>query len=157
MSCGSGFTARSRDTAGGLQYVGDGRASRSWCYSVGLAERFEHPELVVVGLEAEDAGGLLNAIGDLVRDGERLQPGELVFDDDGFHFHLSKVHPAHFSRGVFAVWVDYYRALGRKPLQAPIEVVPGGRRPRLDRANSPIGAPPDQRRRRPNRRRPRRR
>ena len=133
-----------------LQYVSDDRPSRSWCYTVGLSDRFKHPELVVVGLGAEEAGGLLNAIGELVREGECLKPGELVFDDDGFHFHLSKVHPSHFARGVFAVWVDYYRALGRPPVQSAIEVVPAGRRPRLDRASSRIGA--HQPRRRPRRR-----
>lgn len=139
-----------------LQYVSDGRTAQSWCYTVGLAG-FDHPELVVVGLEAKAAAGLLNAIGGSIRAGERLNQGEHVVDEEGREFHLSQVHSAHFARGLFAVWVDYYKALGRHPIQAAFEVVPPGRLPRLERASSPIGAPadhhPPRRRRRPNRRR----
>lgn len=124
-----------------VQYVAEESIGRSWAYTIGLAAGFDHPELVVVGLEPEPAGGLLNVLGDMIRDGTRFDAG-----------HLTRVHPAHFVRGVFASWVDYYGALGRRPAAKALEVVPPGRTPKLDRASSPIGKPP---RRRPSRRRPR--
>ncbi|MBA2427455.1 MAG: DUF4262 domain-containing protein [Actinobacteria bacterium] len=40
---------------------------RSWAYTVGLVQTFDHPELVVVGLDPLAAGRLLNSIGDAIR------------------------------------------------------------------------------------------
>lgn len=135
-----------------IQYVGDEPVSRAWAYTVGLTAGFDHPELVVVGLEPELAAGLLNELGGMIRTGTRFELGHLIIDGDGNHIHLSRVHPAHWVRGVFASWVDYYGALGgKRPEPKALEVVPPGRTPKLDRASSPIGGPP---RRRTNRRRP---
>lgn len=47
-------------------------------YTVGLWG-FGHPELLVIGLAAEVACRLLNQLGELVRAGESLRPGQSLF------------------------------------------------------------------------------
>lgn len=46
----------------------------SWSHSIGL-DRFDHPELVVVGVTAESGAALIHWIVDLVRGGERPAVG----------------------------------------------------------------------------------
>lgn len=43
-----------------------------WAYTIGLHERFGHPELAIVGLPMKTATLLLNLAGERVREGERL-------------------------------------------------------------------------------------
>ena len=67
-----------------VQYVAAGEESDEPCfgYTVGLFG-LGHPELVAVGLDYDDAGGLLNKVAALVVDGRDLVPGEVLHDDDG--------------------------------------------------------------------------
>lgn len=67
-----------------VQYVmrGEGSTEPPFGYTVGLFG-LDHPELVAVGLGYEDACGLLNKVGRMVRDGRDLIPGEVLHDDDG--------------------------------------------------------------------------
>lgn len=44
-----------------------------WAHSIGLWERFGHPELVVFGSDLSVLGPLLNALGARVRAGQRLE------------------------------------------------------------------------------------
>lgn len=46
-----------------------------WAFTIGLIERFDHPEVAVFGLSPEMMHGLLNRAGDAVRRGWRLEPG----------------------------------------------------------------------------------
>ncbi|MCA9518371.1 MAG: DUF4262 domain-containing protein [Myxococcales bacterium] len=43
-----------------------------WAYTIGLERSHGHPELVVFGLDLETAGGVLNLLGERIRDGERF-------------------------------------------------------------------------------------
>jgi hypothetical protein len=67
-----------------VQYVGRGEEADEppFGYTVGLFG-LGHPELVVVGLEYEDACGLLNKVGGMVLEERDLLPGEVLHDDDG--------------------------------------------------------------------------
>jgi uncharacterized protein DUF4262 len=67
-----------------VQYVGEGEGTDepAFGYTVGLFG-LGHPELVVVGLEHELACGVLNTVGEMVRDGRNLVPGEFLTDGDG--------------------------------------------------------------------------
>lgn len=46
-----------------------------WAHSIGLVERFGHPELVVFGADLERIGPLLNAVAARVAAGRRLEAG----------------------------------------------------------------------------------
>lgn len=67
-----------------VQYVADGEGCDEPCfgYTIGLFG-LGHPELVAVGLEYEDTGGLLNKVAGLVVAGRDLVPGEVLYDDEG--------------------------------------------------------------------------
>lgn len=69
-----------------IEYViGEPSAQRcSIAYTIGLFG-LGHPELVVLGLDPHTAGALLNDVGDLVRSGRDLVPGELLAFDDWPH------------------------------------------------------------------------
>lgn len=46
-----------------------------WAHTIGLLERFDHPELIVFGPDLERIGPLVNAVAARVRAGTRLEPG----------------------------------------------------------------------------------
>src|SRR5262245_41703444 len=50
--------------------------SPGWAHSIGLGERFAHPELLVFGSEPGQLGALVNALGQRVRSGLRFAAGE---------------------------------------------------------------------------------
>lgn len=128
-----------------LQYVeGPTSVEDAWCYSIGLAERFSHPELVVVGAPMQVAGEVLNELGDRIRWGTRFEPGDAALDVAGEDVYLGYVHPIHFDRGVFASWVDLYEAMGRMPEAAALEVVLPAHMPMLNEPDAPIGELPDE-------------
>lgn len=133
-----------------IQYVESDRIARTWAYTVGLSAGFDHPELAIVGVSQEIAAGTLNSLGELVRSGDRLEAGQALHDDRDEHWLVRAVHPAHFGRGVFAVWEDYYESLGGSmPRRVVLEIVPPGRRSRLESPASKFGSPPDHRAPRP--------
>jgi hypothetical protein len=55
-------------------------ASPGWAHTIGLHERFAHPELLVFGSEPRQLAALLNALGERVRSGVRFAAGTR---DDG--------------------------------------------------------------------------
>jgi hypothetical protein len=71
-----------------------------WALTIGLLERFDHPELVVFGPDLSVLGPLLNHLGGRVRDGERLGDGEL-------RHQVLATHPVVF-RAVAPKWIDVF-------------------------------------------------
>ncbi len=49
--------------------------STGWVHTIGLSERFEHPELIVFGNDFSVLSPLLNALGERIRGGVRFEPG----------------------------------------------------------------------------------
>jgi len=49
-----------------------------WAYSVGLDRNFQHPELLLVGLDASLAGAVIEVLGKQVSGGRLLMPGDNV-------------------------------------------------------------------------------
>src|SRR4051812_11447602 len=91
--------------------VQGGRENLSWAYTVGLVERYGHPELVVTSLADEDAGRLLNALGNRVRTGERFAPDTAALVGT-VPVRIVAVHPVHLEQGLMAAWYEQYRAFG---------------------------------------------
>lgn len=92
--------------------------SRPWVYSIGLSERFGHPELVMAGVPIDAAMAVINALGrrimageDLV-DGDRVQEGETGLE-------VGAVHPVHIANGLVGQWEEHY---WRHPEVAPLEL-----------------------------------
>lgn len=64
----------------------------SFAYTVGLFG-IGHPELVVCSLSQGSSAGLLNHLGDRIRAGDNLLPGQLLTFDDWPHHVLVEVLP----------------------------------------------------------------
>ena len=78
-----------------IQYVGGEECSKPGCdcptsdgppfaYTVGLFG-LAHPELLIFGVPPEIAAGVLNDLGERVRKGEALLPGQLITFDEWPH------------------------------------------------------------------------
>ena len=108
--------------------VGD-RLSAPWAYTIGLVQ-VNHPELTVKRMPPEAAGRLLNRLGDLVLDGRKFSDGEEVTVGKK-RYRFASVPDRQLENGRFAIWVNYYGAMGRHPEPRFLEVVPQGQRRKL--------------------------
>lgn len=99
-----------------------------WAHTIGLLERFGHPELLVFGPDLERIGPLLNAVAARVRAGARLEAGSRLEDVlQGLPLAI---------RGVAPRWIQTFLGnaawhAGREDLPA-LQIVwpdPGGRFP----------------------------
>jgi hypothetical protein len=103
----------------------------SWSYTVGLAERFGHAELVVLGGSIEERGHVLNALAAEIESGASLEPGIDVEICCG-SVAVGDVHPRHVENGLVATWFEYYdhysSTLSPAPALQVLQVVlPDGR------------------------------
>jgi Domain of unknown function (DUF4262) len=85
-------------------------------YTIGLSERHEHPELVIVGLDDETVVTLLAELATRVTCGERLdERTDRLVEVDGRRLRLAPVHPGHWRTDRFNMWLNYYGALRITP------------------------------------------
>src|SRR3546814_15805827 len=75
-------------------------ASTPWTYTIGLTERFGHPELVLAGIDISLAMNILNALADRVAGGEQLRPGGPNVTVGETELRLGSVHPVHLASGL---------------------------------------------------------
>jgi Domain of unknown function (DUF4262) len=71
--------------------VGADGDDAAFAYTLGLTRFHGHPELLVSGMNSRDAAVVLNEFGDLVGQGLRFAPGQLILRDDGHRFQLIPV------------------------------------------------------------------
>lgn len=48
----------------------------SFGYSIGLYHTFDHPEIIIIGLELDAIHHVINRLGDAIREGISFQPGQ---------------------------------------------------------------------------------
>jgi len=67
-----------RNTGWSVQLIpeGEGEEEPAFAYTVGLFYNHGHAELLLFGLELEDMHHVLNACGELVKSGRKLEPGQ---------------------------------------------------------------------------------
>ena len=86
-----------------IQYVGGESCSKPGCkcaptedaafaYTIGLFG-LAHPELLIVGAGMETSAGVLNELGDRIRGGEALLPGQLITFENWPHRVIPEVVP----------------------------------------------------------------
>ena len=86
----------------------------AWSYTVGLVDNFDHPELVVMGLDRGSGYGLLAALIDELGVGLRRRVGRDWPQALNHHqLRLVSVDPQRWTEDWFCVWVNYYGSLGR--------------------------------------------
>lgn len=115
-------------------------APRPWTYTIGLAERFEHPELVMVGVDISVAMNVLNTLGTMIATGEQLRPGCPGVTVGETELAFGSVHPVHVAAGLVGTWEEYYgRRPGATPTLEVVQVLPlPGRRFPLDMAHTTL-------------------
>jgi Domain of unknown function (DUF4262) len=52
----------------------------AFAYTIGLYQSFEHPEILMIGLDLEVMSGILNTLGDDIKQGERYEAGQQYSD-----------------------------------------------------------------------------
>src|SRR3954454_19246658 len=97
-----------------LQGVGGGHSEPTWVYTIGLLDHLDHPELIVVGPEAESAAAIISHAIAQVEEGIPINGGDDVRIDN-YTFRAIDVHPKQFHSSAFAQWHRYYHALGSPP------------------------------------------
>jgi hypothetical protein len=103
-----------------------GRSRPNWGYTIGLVERRDHPELVVVGLDQEVAGFVLGELATAVGAGQRFgATGIDEYELRGVPLRFAHVHHDHWTTDRFAMWVNYYESLGdsSRPLPWALQVL----------------------------------
>ena len=73
----------------------------SYGHSIGFYRSFEHPEVIIIGLELNAVHYILNRIGDAIREGTVLQPGQFysnIIEDVDCYFTL--VDPKYYNEYV---------------------------------------------------------
>ena len=119
-----------------------------WVYTIGLIS-FDHPELVVAGIDAPGAAELLGHLSRRVMSGHRLQP-DTVVEIDGLTYGLAAVHPSRIASGLCAMWFRFH---GLHPASTKLQVLQvqipdeqfcachAGSQPRLDLPGGTPGPP----------------
>lgn len=104
--------------------VGD-EPTPSFTYTIGLRETYDHPELIVYGLEAETAHGLIASAVDLLKEGAVLEDGgryakvlrghdvaARLVPEPGYPLNVARMYYGDDVRAVQLVWPD---AAGKFP------------------------------------------
>jgi hypothetical protein len=86
-----------------------GGSTPAWAYSVGIWHALREPEVCVFGLPTRTAMSIVNVVGGLVRNGERLHEGQPRDDVlNGYDVVLRVVQP-HWYKRFFGAGMDFYR------------------------------------------------
>jgi len=105
-----------------------------------LAERFDHPEIVLAGVPWRASVPVLNALGTMVAVGEVLEPGREPVVVGEVELAVEVVHPVHLADGLIGMWDAHYDAYPPAPRRAVVQVLPlSGRRLPLDRPHTTLG------------------
>jgi len=83
-----------------IQQVADD--PEEWTYTVGVAESWGHPDLLIVDGPLEVQSRLVAELISDVRDHGEIRP-ELL---DNLDLHLVPVHESHFASGIVGIWED---------------------------------------------------
>jgi hypothetical protein len=81
---------------------------RPWAYTIGLAEPFDHAELVITGVAWQLSLHVLNALGMMVATGEVLVPGRDSVAVCETEVAFGGIHPVHISNGLVGMWPALY-------------------------------------------------
>ncbi|MGH9282422.1 MAG: DUF4262 domain-containing protein [Acidimicrobiales bacterium] len=130
-----------------VQGVEPGPNSWGWQYTIGLVERFGHPELVVSStLSRRDELRLLTYLVGEIEQGQRFGPGDRPVVGRA-ELSFVEVHPQQINNGLLIMWLDHYRAFPELlPSLTALQVVlppeffceHTGPQPRLDRPHDAL-------------------
>jgi hypothetical protein len=86
-----------------------GGATADWAYSIGVWHSLRGPEVCVFGLPVRTAMDIVNVVGELIRDGERLLDGQRRDDVlNGYDVVVRMAQPRWYRR-FFGAGIDFYQ------------------------------------------------
>jgi hypothetical protein len=91
-------------------------------YTVGLPQKFDHPELLVIG-SRELTTWLLNVVAGAVAQGVRLEHGYEIEITQGHGLKLARTAQSFVRDGLIAVSFDYHEMIGHRRMEAPLQVM----------------------------------
>lgn len=91
-------------------------------YTVGLPLRFGHPELVMVGMPNDRTAQVLDAVGEQVAAGARLEPGDLV-DAAGLRLKVGACAVSRVRAGLIAVSFEYHASVEHLTMPNPLQIM----------------------------------
>jgi hypothetical protein len=110
-----GWDERDRRIAGKIRQFGwnvngvAGGSTPDWAYSIGIWHTLRAPEVCVFGLPAQTGMRIVNVVGELIRDGERLHDGQKRDDVlNGYDVVLRSARQQWYRR-FFGAGIDFYR------------------------------------------------
>jgi hypothetical protein len=103
---------RNIDIAGwSLMCVMGDRKHLPFCYTIGLVDRFDHPELCMIGMNDQSMSVPMTELGIDVSEGRRFTVGEKL-EVANVPILVGEVHSAHLDSILFSKWHHYYEAVG---------------------------------------------
>jgi len=103
------FQQRISEYGWAMQSVVPNDGAFPWTYTVGLIKRFNHPELIIVGLPDRVAAHVLHGmVGEIDARGVDYRSHESVDLRCGCHFHINRVHPNRLGEDWFNTWLNVY-------------------------------------------------
>lgn len=97
-----------------------------WLYTIGLVERWDHPELIVFGLDQDSAHGMVTRAVELIESGAAPTLGRAAGEQlDGFPVAFLGVDDRYWREpsDYFLGWLDFYGAVGRRLEPRAIQLV----------------------------------
>jgi Domain of unknown function (DUF4262) len=82
--------------------------ARTWTYTIGLQAGFDHPELVMTGIDPRGANRVLTDVAQRVMAGERFDSASPELDLGYVPVRFGEVHPRQWALGRFNGWLNYY-------------------------------------------------
>ena len=69
-----------------------------WTYSIGFWHQYKHPEVIIIGLDGELSGRIINMLNRLIRDKGRKFDGGTTAGDilEGYSCYFEKIEPGNF-------------------------------------------------------------
>lgn len=82
--------------------------SPSFAYTVGLTKTFNHPEIIMIGLDVKIMGEILNIGGDLIKEGKRFELNKVYSDFlNGYDCKFVEVHKDYYSDYLgYSIWFN---------------------------------------------------
>ena len=113
------------------------RAGRGF-YTIGLTENFDHPELVVAGVDLRHAAHVVEDMAAMVEAGTRFEVGQTDLSVGRTRVAIGAVHSVHVASGLVNMWRVLYARSPNPPAMQLVQVViePSQHQPRLDRAHT---------------------
>ena len=111
---------------GWTAYYITGGPDADWHYTIGLVDRFDHPELITLGLDHVSAHSAAQEVVERLEAGDRLTPGrDTKHELLGIPMALVPVDDVYWTapHDYFLGWIDYYGATNKKLERRALQIV----------------------------------